>query len=167
MWTTKGRLSTFPQPLLRPVCPPHFPWGDISTWDKRGHFYFALTRKGGSQLSMASKAEAKPAHCAATNKRGGPCGAPVLRGSRYCYTHSPSKAKERAAARKRGGHNRRTRKSQQSQPEPVGDVGGVLAWVNAALADVWLLENSARRAQTISTLCNTALKARLDANAGR
>ena len=46
--------ATFPQPLLRPVCPPHFPWGDISTWDKRGHFYFALTGRicGCSRLAM-------------------------------------------------------------------------------------------------------------------
>ena len=107
-----------------------------------------------------TKAKASPAQCAATNKRGQPCASPVIRGSRYCYTHSPSKARERAAARRKGGHNRRaSAKSQQSQPEPIGDVRGVLAWVNAALADVWLLENTARRAQTISTLCNTALKA--------
>ena len=44
MWTTKSTLPTFPQPLLRlRWCPSSSPIGDISTLEKKGHFYFGLT----------------------------------------------------------------------------------------------------------------------------
>jgi hypothetical protein len=47
-----------------------------------------------------------PKHCAGVRKDGQPCQGPVLDGGAYCFTHDPTRAAARQAARQRGGHNR-------------------------------------------------------------
>jgi hypothetical protein len=47
-----------------------------------------------------------PKHCAGVRKDGQACQGPVLDGGAYCFTHDPTRAAERQAARQKGGHNR-------------------------------------------------------------
>jgi hypothetical protein len=47
-----------------------------------------------------------PKHCAGTRKDGQPCQGPVLDSGAYCFTHDPTRAAERQAARQKGGHHR-------------------------------------------------------------
>jgi hypothetical protein len=44
--------------------------------------------------------------CSATTKAGNPCHGPALPNEDLCFTHSPTKADERAARNRRGGRNK-------------------------------------------------------------
>ncbi len=100
-------------------------------------------------------------NCTATTKSGKPCGAPALAGGDYCFMHDPARAHERAAARRRGGHNRRTRKAVEvdvsaSRLRCVEDVQEAL---ERALADTWVQENSGSRTNAVVRVCLAALRA--------
>lgn len=99
--------------------------------------------------------------CKATTTTGKPCQAPTVAGSNYCFVHDPAHAHERAAARRRGGLNRRTRKAVENEDGPVElrTVGQVQEALERALADTWQQENSGARTQAVVRLCQTALKA--------
>jgi len=96
--------------------------------------------------------------CEARRHNGEPCRMPPLQGSRFCWAHDPSKAKERAEARKRGGF---------MAHRPAGDVGevdlrdvrSVLALIERAIRDTLALKNSVPRNRAIGSLAATALKA--------
>jgi hypothetical protein len=80
--------------------------------------------------------------CKAKRKDGEPCGAYSLHGSAFCFSHDPTKAKERALARRRGGQARHGRK--------VGQAGGLAARLESrqfrTLADMTaLLEIAVRQ----------------------
>ena len=98
--------------------------------------------------------------CEGRNKRGEPCGATVLRGSAYCWTHDPTKSKERLAARSKGGRARHGRKLAAGQAEGVTikTAADVLAIVEMAVNDALGLENSVSRSRTLGYLAGVATK---------
>jgi len=101
-------------------------------------------------------------HCKAKNKRGEPCGAYALQGSDYCFHHDPTKAKERAAARARGGyarHGRNIGKTGKPKPVEVREMADVVTLLETTINDALSLENSLQRARTIATLANVVIKA--------
>jgi len=100
-------------------------------------------------------------NCTATTKRGTPCAAPALAGSDFCFTHDPARAQDRAAARKRGGYNRRTPKATPDDGARIHlrTVAHVQATLERALADTWAQENSANRTGGIVRIALAALRA--------
>ena len=100
--------------------------------------------------------------CKEKNRRGEPCGAYVVRGSEYCYWHDPTKAKERAVARARGGYARHGRNvGRAGKPElvEIREMADVVTLLETTINDVLNLENSLQRARTIATLANVVIKA--------
>lgn len=100
-------------------------------------------------------------NCKATTKSGRMCSAQAVAGGDYCFMHDPARAHERVAARRRGGHNRRTPKAVEgdgslSRLRCVADVQEAL---ERALTDTWVQENSGARTQAVVRLCMAALKA--------
>ena len=99
------------------------------------------------------------AHCEATNQAGDPCGAQALVNSSFCFMHDPTRAPDRAEARRRGGHNRR---GAPSLPVPLvvslGDLDSVKAMLERVMVDTLAQENSARRSRTVGYLVGIALK---------
>lgn len=97
--------------------------------------------------------------CRAQNRRGEPCRSPPG-ASGWCWFHDPSRAKQRASARRRGGQRRRVpRVSGDQPPVEIGAPEDVLTVLNAVLRDVWILENCERRAGAIARLASLALTA--------
>lgn len=98
--------------------------------------------------------------CAARTQAGEPCGMPPMRGGAYCWNHDPTQARERAAARKLGGYNRRAPRARDAGAEPpaLRSADDVLREAEEALADVKLLENTARRATAIVSVLTLALR---------
>ena len=100
--------------------------------------------------------------CKEKNKRGEPCGAFVLRGSDYCFHHDPTKAKERAAARAKGGrarHGRRIGNTGRPELIEIRGMADVVTLLETTINDALSLENSLQRARTIATLANVVIKA--------
>ena len=103
--------------------------------------------------------------CAATNRKGDPCGGWAIGESVFCFAHDPERAAERLAARAKGGHARHGR-----HISPIGETGedgalsiatpeDVLNVVRQAILDALTLENSIARARTIGYLAGVAFKA--------
>ena len=84
-----------------------------------------------------------------------------LEGSTFCFAHDPRRGKERAQARKRGGHNRQTPRASDAAREEIslGDVAGIRAILEDVVADTLAQENSAQRSRAVGTLLGVALKA--------
>lgn len=100
--------------------------------------------------------------CKAKNERGGPCGAFALKSSDYCFYHDPTNAKERAAARAKGGrarHGRTIGKTGSPAPVELQTMADVVALLEETVNDTLALENSLQRARTIATLANVVIKA--------
>ena len=95
--------------------------------------------------------------CKAHTKRGTRC--PNAAGpDGFCFTHSPTRAAERKAARKLGGFNRRRRVSGDEAVQ-VKDMADVLRLINAVIVDVWQLENSPARGRVLLGAADMAIKA--------
>jgi hypothetical protein len=107
------------------------------------------------------RANPKRPSCSATNASGDPCGMPPLEGSRFCFAHDPRRGKDRAQARKRGGHNRQTPGATDELREAVSldDVAGIRRILTAVVADTIAQANSAQRSRAIGYLLGVALKA--------
>jgi len=99
--------------------------------------------------------------CKATRRDGERCEAWAIGGGDFCWTHEPSVAAERKAARSKGGHARHGRQLAVSQGDPValGSVADVVAVVERALCDLQRLENSVARARAIGYLAGVAIRA--------
>jgi hypothetical protein len=83
-----------------------------------------------------------------------------LKGSDWCFQHSPEHAAERAEARKRGGQRgSRSKAGPVGEPVPLRTVGQILAVLEQAAGDVMQLDNSAERARVLTSLAGQALKA--------
>ena len=99
--------------------------------------------------------------CTAKTKRGLPCKGWAVSGSDFCFVHDPSLAKERAAARSKGGrarHGRRIGQTGAGDPVILGDVGAVVRLLERVINDALSLENSLQRARTVGSLAGVVLK---------
>jgi hypothetical protein len=77
-------------------------------------------------VAEASRSIAKHPPCAGIRKDGRRCAAPGLLDS-YCYSHSPDKAAERDAARRKGGRGKaRTARLEKLVPASLRPAIGVL-----------------------------------------
>ena len=94
--------------------------------------------------------------CKGVNKSGEACGAQALKGGDLCFMHSPVKASERAAARKRGGLNRRTKHGgdPDAVPREVRSLDDVLNVLDYALAETLALDNGIQRGRLLVALCS-------------
>lgn len=101
---------------------------------------------------------ATPAQCRANTKKGTRCTAFAVKGSEFCLTHAPERAKERAARNRRGGLARVIPKVAGDAIE-VASMTDVLGLVNAVILDTWQLENSAPRSRALLAAAELAIKA--------
>ena len=98
--------------------------------------------------------------CEATTKAGDRCKAPALHGDTFCFHHSPDRAKERAAARRRGGLRLHHGDGGGERPEAsIREVGDVLRLLEVAARDVLARKPSVQRARALVYISGTALKA--------
>ncbi len=79
-----------------------------------------------------------------------------LRVSRFCFNHDPTRGRERARARKRGGSRSRVRKA--DQPASVATVADLQLILGRAIADTLRLRNGVARARTLAHLVAVALR---------
>lgn len=88
------------------------------------------------------------------------CGAPPMRGERYCFAHHPDKAEEAAEARKLGGLRRRREVAVGGafEFEGFGTLEAILRVIDIATYDVLSLENSIARSGMLVRAAATALK---------
>ena len=102
--------------------------------------------------------------CAGVARSGGPCRMAPLKDSDFCWTHDPSKARERAEARQRGGRNRRTPGTVivslggGAVPAGLNDMASIQAGLNLVWRDTLLQENSGSRSRTLVTVLLAAVK---------
>lgn len=89
--------------------------------------------------------------CSSKRKDGKPCGAYAITGSKYCATHDPSLAAERAAWRSAGGRNRAIPEGLPAELLTVEDVRKGLA---AVIGSTWKQHNKGERSRA---LCNLYL----------
>lgn len=102
------------------------------------------------------------ARCQHVKANGEQCLSFALPGSQYCFWHDPARAADRAAARKKGGENRRrTVRHLPGEPAPIAlqTPGDVLQALEDELNTIAALEPSLARARTIGYLLGFALKA--------
>ena len=98
--------------------------------------------------------------CEATTKAGDRCKAPALHGDTFCFHHSPDRAKERAAARRRGGLRLHHGDGGGERPEArIEEVADVLRLLETAARDVLSRKPSVQRARALVYVSGTALKA--------
>ena len=98
--------------------------------------------------------------CEAETKKGERCRAPALRDDTRCFHHSPARAAERAAARRKGGLRLHHGDGGGERPEAsIRDVGDVLRLLEVAARDVLARKPSVQRARALVYLSGAALKA--------
>ena len=98
-------------------------------------------------------------NCKAKTKAGSPCQMAPLRGSSWCWNHDPGRARDRQAARKRGGLNRRRCKADLSVEVRLDDVAALREILETAVRDTLVLENSVAHSRTLGYLVGQALRA--------
>jgi len=98
-----------------------------------------------------------PTTCSFIKANGERCHARKLRGSDYCYFHSPQVVIERAEARRRGGLHRYGDKGETGSYiiKSPQDILGIL---EDAINDAYALGNTQGRAKTIGYLCQIILR---------
>lgn len=100
------------------------------------------------------------AECQVMTKRGKVCRAAALKGSDYCYMHSPERAGERAAARRLGGQHRGSHALEASSlPAKVRTVEDVLAVLDYTREELAALDNGIPRARALIALAGSYLQA--------
>jgi len=97
--------------------------------------------------------------CQGTTKDGRPCRAFAVAGSSYCFSHDPDLARERAAARSKGGKARQGRHLGDGDPVEVRSVADVCSLLERTAGDLFALENSLGRARAVCYLASVLLKA--------
>lgn len=100
------------------------------------------------------------AKCKAKNSHGEACKMAAVKGDRYCFNHSPARAAERAASRKRGGEARHTphfasADDLPSQAASVDDVNRMLRYVWDETAG---MDNSVLRNRLLLACCEAFYK---------
>lgn len=98
--------------------------------------------------------------CKAIRANGEPCRAFALRDSDFCFVHDPAHAAQRAAARRKGGHNRRVVPYIPSeQPVPrLRTPDDVLRLLESEIALVVKQSPSLARARVVISAALAALK---------
>ena len=98
--------------------------------------------------------------CEAETKAGTPCKAPALQGEPFCFHHSPTRAAERTAARRRGGLRLHYGREGPERPAArIREVGDVLGLLEVAASDALARKPSVQRARVLVYLSGAALKA--------
>ena len=96
--------------------------------------------------------------CKAKTASGGKCKARPLKGRRYCFTHDPKNAKQRAQARRKGGLRSRTPHSDKTLPEQVTTIQEARDILIYAMAEIQPMENSIARARLLIALFDSFIK---------
>jgi hypothetical protein len=97
--------------------------------------------------------------CQALNGAGKPCGMAPLKGSTFCWIHDPSKAVERARARRRGGHRAQGVDPDAEVPEVrLRTAADALALLELAVTDCLRCKPSLNRARTLGNLAGIAMR---------
>ncbi|MDL1895559.1 hypothetical protein FBQ82_04760 [Anaerolineae bacterium CFX7] len=100
------------------------------------------------------------AHCKALTKKGLYCpNKPSANG--YCFTHDPTRGKERAQARRKGGSHSRVPHNGNADalPKQVRTLTDVLAILDYALAETLPMENSIQRGRLLVALSHAFIEA--------
>jgi len=100
------------------------------------------------------------AHCQAKTKSGRPCpNKPSASG--YCFTHDPTRGKERAQARRKGGSHSRVPHNGDADalPKRVRTLQDVLTVLDYALAETLPMENSIQRGRMLVALSHAFIEA--------
>lgn len=106
---------------------------------------------------MASTA--KP--CKAKTKKGEPCAGFAVGSGDYCFVHDPTRAAERAAARRKGGrarHGRTVGTTQPSASVAIDSVADILKLLEETAGDLRSLENSVARGRAMIALAAAATR---------
>lgn len=97
--------------------------------------------------------------CKAQTKAGRRCNGRANT-SGFCFTHDPTQQEARTAARKLGGHHRRTAvRVSGDEPIKIESMADVLRLINAVIADTWQQENGAARSRALLGCADAAIKA--------
>ena len=81
-----------------------------------------------------------------------------VHGSSRCYAHDPTKAAARAAARKRGGKNRRRSGADPPDSVSLASADDIRVLLERVALDSFLLDNSAKRGRVLIAAATVALK---------
>jgi hypothetical protein len=95
--------------------------------------------------------------CRTTTENGAPCRMRPLRGSDYCFNHSPEHSAERDRARQRGGAATRTPLA--SAPVWLRTVEAIQELLEEVVADTRMQGNTPDRSRTILAALRIALDA--------
>lgn len=89
--------------------------------------------------------------CKAKTLSGAPCGGYAVEGSKFCFTHDPLRAAERAVAHRRGGNNHPHLTNETPFPEcDVKTAAGLCRFLESLLKETWLIEQSLSRSRTLA-----------------
>ncbi len=99
--------------------------------------------------------------CKARTATGQPCRMQALKGSRYCFTHSPDHGHQRAQARRHGGERQRVPHAGNTADLPtqirtIADANRILSYV---LAEALPLENSIARGRLLLAIHDSFVNA--------
>ena len=102
----------------------------------------------------------KAQHCKALTKQGKYCpNTPSANG--YCFTHDPTRGKERANARRKGGSHSRVPHGGAAEglPKQIRTLTDVLAVLDYTLAEALPMENSIQRGRLLVALAHAFVEA--------
>lgn len=100
------------------------------------------------------------AHCTAKTKSGQPCpNKPSANG--YCFTHDPTRGRERAQARRKGGSHSRIAHAGNADalPKQIRTLTDVLTILDYTLAETLPLENGIQRGRLLVALAHAFIEA--------
>ena len=98
--------------------------------------------------------------CAGRQRDGRQCGAPPMRGEKYCLFHSPEHAEDAAEARRLGGLRRRREKTVSGAYafEGLDSVAAIRRILDIAVLDALGLDNSLARSRTLIAAAQAATR---------
>lgn len=100
------------------------------------------------------------AACKGKTKDGQACNMAAIKGERYCFAHSPERARQRAEANSKGGRHARPEHAGDTallpaQIKTLQDAEGILRY---ALAELVPLDNSINRVRALVAIYLAAVK---------
>jgi hypothetical protein len=100
------------------------------------------------------------AKCKAKTTAGAPCKMAAIKGTQYCFNHSPDVGPERAQARKRGGENRYTPHfaDPDTLPEDMQSLADVHELLKYIQQEVIGMDNTLDRARILLGLADRFIK---------